>query len=318
MANFIVITETENGLLKKASKEALTLARQLAEEKSGKVSALVVGTMGDELQADVARYGPSQIIHLDHEKSMQYSPDLWATVIAGAIKEFSGDIILTSASIRGKDLMPHISAKFEKSTAQDATKLFWEGDKLLIIRPMYAGKALASFSFTGTPQFITLRPNALPARESASNPVVVKFADGFELDAKAVLTEIIKSAGKKLDVAEAEIIVSGGRGMGGPDNWHLIEGLAEKLGAATGASRAVVDEGWRPHAEQVGQTGKTVSPQLYIAVGISGAIQHLAGMSSSKFIVAINKDPEAPIFKVADYGIVGDLFEVVPKLIDAV
>jgi electron transfer flavoprotein alpha subunit len=236
MANFIVITETENGLLKKASKEALTLARQLAEEKSGKVSALVVGTMGDELQADVARYGPSQIIHLDHEKSIQYSPDLWATVIAGAIREFSGDIILTSASIRGKDLMPHISAKFEKSTAQDATKLFWEGDKIADHQTHVCRQSSG---------FILLYRNSpvyYPEAECPAGPgkciksCCGKFADGFELDAKAVLTEIIKSAGKKLDVAEAEIIVSGGRGMGGPDNWHLIEGLAEKLGAATGAS----------------------------------------------------------------------------------
>ena len=185
---------------------------------------------------------------------------------------------------------------------------------MIITRPMFAGKILATTRYTDDPQFVTLRPNAVSAEEFGADASLESVSSDGTDAPKSIVTEIMKAAGKKIDVAEAEIIVSGGRGMGGPENWPLIEELADLLGAANGASRAAVDAEWRPHSEQVGQTGKTVSPQLYIAVGISGAIQHLAGMGSSKFIVAINKDPEAPIFKVADYGIVGDLFDVVPVL----
>ena len=203
-----------------------------------------------------------------------------------------------------------------QSVATDCTSVTWDDADLKINRPMYAGKVRTTIKLHSEIKIITIRPNAVIAEEKPSTANVSEKTSGAA-DFKAIVQEIIKGAADKLDVTEADIVVSGGRGLKGPENFHLIEDLAKKLGAAQGASRAVVDAGWRPYEEQVGQTGKTVSPSLYIAVAISGAIQHLAGMSSSKYIVAINKDPEAPIFKIADYGIVGDAFEVVPKMIEA-
>jgi electron transfer flavoprotein alpha subunit len=201
------------------------------------------------------------------------------------------------------------------SMATDCTEVKVEGNDLILKRPMYAGKVKAMIKLTSPVKIVTVRPNIYQAVEAPAS-VQKESIEVDKPDFRTVVKEIISGAKGKLDVTEADIIVSGGRGMKGPENWHLVEELASLLGAANGASRAAVDAGWRPHDEQVGQTGKTVSPSLYIAVGISGAIQHLAGMSSSKYIVAINKDPDAPIFKVADYGIVADLFEVVPRMIN--
>ena len=219
------------------------------------------------------------------------------------------------ATLMGKDLAPRVAARLDAALATDCISVEVSEGDLKIVRPMYAGKIRATIRLKSNKKLLTVRPNIYPAKENPVTAEVVEVAaDPGEIKTK--VTEVMAGSKDKLDVTEADIIVSGGRGLKDPDNFHLISDLADKLGAAQGASRAAVDAGWRPYEEQVGQTGKTVSPSLYIAVGISGAIQHLAGMSSSKYIVAINKDPEAPIFKIADYGIVGDLFEVVPKMLE--
>lgn len=318
MKNILVILEHLNGELKKQSKEALTAAKKTADSLNVEVNAVALGQDAGKAGDDAGKFGASTFYSIEDEKVKNYSPDLWASAVSSLIKKEDHSIVLASATTMGKDLLPHISAIFEKPTAQDVLKIDVESGKVQITRPMFAGKVWAVTEFTSDPQFITLRPNAVPAEEFGGSAAQQTFSEGLDGDAKSVVTEILTAASKKIDVSEADIIVSGGRGMGGPEKWPIIEELADLLGAANGASRAAVDAGWRPHAEQVGQTGKTVSPQLYIACGISGAIQHLAGMSSSKYIVAINKDPDAPIFKVADYGIVADLFDIVPKMIEEI
>lgn len=217
----------------------------------------------------------------------------------------------------GKDLAPRVAAKVDAGIAMDVVAYEFEGDNLIASRPVYAGKALVDLKITSDVKILTLRPNVFPAGDASGNNAEIIIHEITDVDQSVKVVEVKKSD-EKLDVAEADIIVSGGRGMKGPEHFNLVEDLAKLLGAATGASRAVVDSGWRPHGEQVGQTGKTVSPTLYIALGISGAIQHLAGMRSSKYIVAINKDKDAPIFQVADYGITGDIFEVLPALIEEI
>jgi electron transfer flavoprotein alpha subunit len=216
----------------------------------------------------------------------------------------------------GRDLAPRVAVKTGSAIAIDLVEFAVNGDSLSGLRPVYAGKALTDIHIPGGKKVITLRPNVFKIESNPTDVAIQKrHIENPNLSCR--VTEMKKSEGK-LDVAEADIIVSGGRGMKGPEHFHLVEKLAESLGAAIGASRAVVDAGWRPHGEQVGQTGKTVSPNLYIACGISGAIQHLAGMSTSKYIVAINKDKDAPIFSVADYGIAGDVFEILPALIEEI
>jgi electron transfer flavoprotein alpha subunit len=221
----------------------------------------------------------------------------------------------------GRDLAPRVAARLGVGLAADCTAIEAEGGKLVATRPVYAGKAVQKVAFPKTPAIVSLRPKVFAALAGDGRAAATVEALNVEFDpakARAQVVKVVASAAGKADLTEAEIIVSGGRGLKGPENFAMIEALAEALGATVGASRAVVDAGWRPHSDQVGQTGKTVSPKLYVAVAISGAIQHLAGMSSSRCIVAINKDPEAPIFKVADYGLVGDAFEVVPALTEAV
>jgi electron transfer flavoprotein alpha subunit len=217
----------------------------------------------------------------------------------------------------GRDLAPRVSARIDAGLAVDCIGLNVEGNEIIATRPVFAGKALLDIKITSPVKVFVLRPNVFSAGTPLENKAEISRIAVESSDLKVKVTELKKSEGK-LDVAEADIIVSGGRGMKGPEHFHLVEELAQLLGGASGASRAVVDAGWRPHGEQVGQTGKTVSPNLYIALGISGAIQHLAGMRSSKYIVAINKDKDAPIFQIADYGIVGDVFEVVPALINEI
>jgi electron transfer flavoprotein alpha subunit len=227
--------------------------------------------------------------------------------------------VLFPASAIGRDLAPRVAARLGVGLAADCTALATDGGRLTATRPVFAGKALQTVAFTKSPAIASLRPKMFAAVNGQGTATVTPLTAGFDANGtRARVTGFARSAGGKVDLTEAEVIVSGGRGLKGPENFAMIEALAEALGGSVGASRAVVDAGWRPHGDQVGQTGKTVAPKLYIAVAISGAIQHLAGMSSSRCIVAINKDPEAPIFKVADYGLVGDAFEVVPALTEAV
>lgn len=306
----LIYAEHRQNQLKKITFENISLAKHLGAA----FEVAVIGNDVDTYSAQLAQFGADKIIFFRNEKLAQYSPDGYAKVLAEAVRQRGADVLLMGATASGKDLAPRVSAILNAAMATDCTKVEIEGDNLKLIRPMYAGKTLATIRLTSKIKVVTVRPNvfsAAPAPVTAS----VETVEVQPTDFRTVVSEIVAGAKGKLDVTEANIIVSGGRGMKGPENWHLVEELADLLGAATGASRAAVDAGWRSHDEQVGQTGKTVSPTLYIALGISGAIQHLAGMSSSKYIVAINKDADAPIFKVADYGIAGDLFEVVPRMI---
>ncbi len=316
MNKILVFAEQRNGELKKSSFEMVSVAQNLATSAGIEYITVLIGQNLSGLENELAQYGASNISKYSSDNLVLYNSEGFADILAEAAKEFGADVILLAATAMGKDLAPRITAKLDAAVASDCTSLSWEDGDLRITRPMYAGKVQTIVKLHSDIKIVTVRPNVFSAEKNETTASVSqKNVDTKEFG--AVVQEIIKGAEQKLDVTEADVVVSGGRGLKGPENFHLIEDLAKKLGAAQGASRAVVDAGWRPYDEQVGQTGKTVSPSLYIAVAISGAIQHLAGMSSSKYIVAINKDPEAPIFKIADYGIVGDAFEVVPKMIEA-
>jgi electron transfer flavoprotein alpha subunit len=311
----LVFVEQRGGQFRRASFEALSEGRRIADALGAKVSALAVGSGVAAGAAAFAHYGADAVQVCDHAKLASYANAAYARIVAKAGAGASA--ILLSATALGKDLAGHVGAMLSTSVAQDCTALKVEGGRILATRPVYAGKAFATVAAKSGPMIATLRPNVFPAAApdpSKSAPVESLPLAAEDADFRAVVREIVAGAAKKMELTEANVIVSGGRGLKGPENWHLITDLAAALGAAHGASRAVVDAGWRGHEEQVGQTGKTVSPSLYIACGISGAIQHLAGMSGSKYIVAINKDADAPIFKIANYGIVGDVFEVLPAL----
>ncbi len=317
MGNILVFAEQRNNDLKKISFENLTLAHKLSQESGiSEIITILIGS-GDlaALAADLGRFGAGKVVAHTHADLGLYNGQAYARVLADAIKEHDARIAIMGATAMGKDLAPRVGARLKCPVATDCISAKWTNGDLQIVRPIYAGKVRATIRLKSDIQIFTVRPNVIVAKEAPTTPKFLsRETDPGTLASRT--KEIISGDTEKLDVTEADIIVSGGRGLKGPENFHLIESLAKKLGAAQGASRAVVDAGWRPYSEQVGQTGKTVSPSLYIAVGISGAIQHLAGMSSSKYIVAINKDPEAPIFKFADYGIVGDAFEILPKLIE--
>ena len=317
MANgFLVYIESNDGNTRKGSLECLAAARSLADRMGWSVTA-VVFEGGDVLER-VKKFGPYRIVEAKVGDAPM-SRDIWILVLERIIRQEEAAYVLATASSRGKDILPGVSARFELGVIQDVTGIDIDGDELVITRPIYAGKAYETVKPAAHPAFISLRPNVFPADEKEGGaPEVTSFPQEINPDdLRTIIQEIKTSAGSKVELTEAGVIVSGGRGIKGPENYQMIEDLANLLGGAAGASRAVVDAGWVDHQHQVGQTGKTVSPSLYIAIGISGAIQHLAGMSSSKYIVAINKDPDAPIFKVADYGIVGDLFKIVPLLTDA-
>ncbi|MEK7469626.1 MAG: electron transfer flavoprotein subunit alpha/FixB family protein [Planctomycetota bacterium] len=311
----LVFVEQRDGKFKRASFEALSEGRRLATALGVPLHAVTAGAGIADAAKEFAQYGADAIKVADHARLKTYANAAYARVVAKLGDGASA--ILISATALGKDLAGHVAGMLGTSVAQDCTELHVEGGRILAKRPVYAGKAYATVAVKSGPLLATLRPNVFKtAAPDASKSVAVESLpiDAQDADFRAVVKEILASASKKMELTESSVIVSGGRGMKGPENWGLITDLAAAFGGAHGASRAVVDAGWRTHEEQVGQTGKTVSPTLYIACGISGAIQHLAGMSSSKFIVAINKDPDAPIFKIANYGIVGDVFEVLPAL----
>jgi electron transfer flavoprotein alpha subunit len=314
MANkILVILEQRDGLIKRSGFEAASTAVNLAKDLKSLADAVVVGDVISNIN-EVSKYGIQKVVHLKNSELANYSSSGYTEAITNLAKEADYDILILSNTALGKDLAPRLSVRLDAGCVVDCVKLNIAGNDIILTRPTYAGKALIDVKFLSNKKIITLRPNVFKAQVvENSAPAEILVKDISQVNLKSRVTSFKKSEGK-LDVAEADIIVSGGRGMKGPENFHLIEELAETLGAAVGASRAVVDAGWRPHNEQVGQTGKTVSPTLYIACGISGAIQHLAGMSSSKYIVAVNKDKDAPIFNVADYGINGDLFEIIPAL----
>ncbi len=320
MTNVLVFIEQRGGKIKKASFEAMTLARDLAGSLGGSTEALLIGDSISGLAPEVARYGAAKVYTVEGTAFANYSNYGYATAIGKAIEASQPGLVLFSHSAMGKDLAPRVAAASGSGLVSDATQVTAEGGAIQATKPVFAGKAYKSYTVTGTPPMVTLRPNSVTATEAAGTGEVIAL-DAPGGDFLSVVKEILAASGDKVPLQEAKVVVSAGRGIKEADNFKLIEDLALAFGpgvAACGASRAIVDAGWRQHSEQVGQTGKVVSPTLYIAVGISGAIQHLAGMSTSKFIVAINKDPEAPIFKIANYGIVGDALEVLPKLTEAV
>ncbi|HEV8479523.1 MAG TPA: electron transfer flavoprotein subunit alpha/FixB family protein [Candidatus Eisenbacteria bacterium] len=316
----LVFVEARDGQIKSTSLEAVSEARRLADQGSlGEVCAVIPGSKV-EGAAGLGAYGADRAWTVDDELVAHYQPESYVACVAEAVKKAGANLILFPASAMGRDLAPRVAARLGAGLASDCTALDWQGGALVATRPVYAGKAISTVKIAGSPALASLRPRAFAATERRPGASCAVEPLGITLDparARVRTVEVGAGEGGRVDLTEAEVIVSGGRGLRGPEHFHLIEELAEALGGTVGASRAVVDAGWRPHAEQVGQTGKTVSPKLYVAVGISGAIQHLAGMSSARCIVAINKDPEAPIFKIADYGIVGDAFEVVPALTEA-
>ena len=310
-----IVAEQRDGALRKVSFELASTARKLADALGEEVAAVLCGAGVEAMAAELGKYGVDKVYVADNPALEPYTTDAHAAAIAKVVKENDPAILLLAASAQGKDLSPALVGKLATGMATDCTDVKIDGGKLVAVRPMYAGKCFGEVAIDTFPQMASLRPNVFTIVECAKAGEVVKFDPGLDAAAlKTKVAEIQKEASGKIDVSEANIIVSGGRGMKGPEGYGILEELAALLGAAVGASRAAVDAGWRPQSDQVGQTGKVVSPNLYIACGISGAIQHLAGMSSSKYIAAINKDPEAPIFARADYGVVDDLFKVVPAL----
>jgi electron transfer flavoprotein alpha subunit len=309
----LVVAEAREGRAKKTALEATTAARALADAAGGKVVAVVAGESLAGAASELGRHGADQVLVAEGEAFRRPIGSVLADVALAAVAATSPRLVLFSATVAGKETAPAVAARLGCAYVADVTSLALEGDDVVATKPKYAGKALATVVAKGEPVVASLRGNVVGPREARKAGAVAPLR--VDLPPPRVrLKEVVPPAVREIELTEADVVVSGGRGLGGPENWNLVLDLAKALGAAHGASRAVVDAGWRPHSEQVGQTGKTVSPKLYVAVGISGAIQHLAGMSSSKAIVAINKDGDAPIFSVADYGIVGDLHQVVPVL----
>ena len=268
-----------------------------------------------ELASKARELGDASVVEIAGQR---YSPLAFTSALAKKVEADKPDLVLLGATLNGRDLGARLAARLGRAYAADVTELATDGDALAVSKPMYAGKVRAKLNVP-LPAVVAVRPGAIPVKDGAQAPEVEKIEPAA---AEEKLTFVrfapTASGGKRVSLAEARVVVSGGRGLKGPENWHLVEQLADAFGGAVGASRAVTDAGWRPNEEQVGQTGKTVTPDLYVALGISGAIQHLAGMTSSKVIVAVNKDPDADIFKIADYGVVADVFEFVPAFTEAV
>jgi electron transfer flavoprotein alpha subunit len=322
MANVLAIVEQRHGQPKAVSREVVTAARRVADGIGGAVDTLVVGGLGaGEAAASLGTYGADRILAAEHDELTEYRAEGHAGVVADQAQAGDYFAVLFAATAIGRDLAPRVAARLDVPLATEATALEVEDGDLVITRPLYSGKVFAELTLDATPKMVSLRSNTFRPEEAPREATVETLDVSVDPSSwKTRVREITEADGDRPDVAEASTVVAGGRGLKEPENWGMLEELADALGdrVGLGASRAVVDAGWRPHAEQVGQTGKIVSPQLYFAIGISGAIQHLAGMRTAGTIVAINKDPDAPIFKVADYGIVGDAFDVVPALTEAI
>jgi electron transfer flavoprotein alpha subunit len=311
----VAITEQRDGRFRKVSYEVVSEGRRLADGLGCPLTAVVMGSGMDALAAEIRAYGADTVVVLDAPELADYRTDAYTNVLAGWMSGAAPAVILIGATAQGKDLAARLAARLDAGLAMDCTAVALQDGVLTCTRPMFGGKIFADIQIHGSPQIIAVRPNVMRIAESPKDSGVEKPA----VQLGEIRTEVVAKmmdAGGKVELTEADVIVSGGRGTGG--NFAPIEELAAALNGAVGASRSAVDEGWRKHGDQVGQTGKVVSPALYVACGISGAIQHLAGMSTSKVIVAINKDPEAPIFSKADYGAVGDIFQILPAVTEAV
>jgi electron transfer flavoprotein alpha subunit len=319
MATIVTFAEHRDGKLRRPSLEAVSEARRLAGALQASVECVLLGSGGflAELANELASYGADKVHVFDAEELKSYATEVTSRALADVVTRTKATVVLVPFTAMGRDLAPRAAARLSAGLVSDCVALAVKDGRLEARRPMYAGKAYASVRWQGDPQMATLRPNVFPLGERDASRKAEIVAANVDTGSRARVVGVHAAASGKVELTEAQIIVSGGRGLKGPENFHLVESLASALGAAVGASRAVVDAGWVDHQYQVGQTGKTVSPSLYVACGISGAIQHLAGMSSSKYIVAINKDADAPIFKIASYGLVGDVFEILPKLTEA-
>jgi electron transfer flavoprotein alpha subunit len=318
----MIIAEERDGEIRKISYELTSEGRRIADSLGQQLTAVLLGSNIKDKATQLGYYGADKVLVADDPRLEKYTTDAYVSIIAELIKGNDPAILLLGASFQGKDLAARLSARLGVGMAQDCTLFSIEDGNLNAVRPIYAGKAYAKVTFNDSwPQMATARPNVMAINEPDESKSAEILDAAFNLDDGAIKTkvaDVLKDESGKVDLTEADKIVSGGRGMKGPENYNILEELAEVMGATVGASRSAVDAGWRPHTDQVGQTGKVVSPNLYVACGISGAIQHLAGMSTSKVIVAINKDPDAPIFQKADYGVVDDLFKIVPVLTEEV
>ena len=321
MPNILVFAETRGGALRKVAFETVSAARALVDANGGgQVHALcAVPSGGAGLAEQLGKHGADVVLTAENPGFANYAREAVAATVAARAKSGGYRAVLVSFSAQGRDLAPRLAAKLDAPVAADVTEIRIAGDSVVVKHPVYANKVIATLQLDGPLVVLSTRPGAFPVTETPRTATVESLAPASDPSAEKVVVKEMQEGGKgKIDLGEAPVIVAGGRGLKAPENFKLVEDLAAAFGnAAVGATRAVTDEGWRPHSDQIGQTGRQVSPQLYVAVGISGAIQHLAGMRTSKTIVAINKDPEAPIFEIADYGIAGDLFEIVPAMIQA-
>ena len=316
--SILVYVENTDGKFKKSAFEVVSYAKSIADDIQTDVVAISIGNVAEDELAALGKYGASKVLNVNQEQLASFVNQAYASIIAEAVKSTGSKLLVLSNSFSGKGLAPRIAAKLQAGLADGALELpHITDDKLTVKKTAFSNKAFATLEVSSEIKVIALNPNAYETKDVDGKAIVETFAPSIDqLDLSTVVKEIARAT-DKVSLPEAEIVVSAGRGLKGPENWGMIEELADVLGAATACSKPVSDAGWRPHSEHVGQTGIVVSPNLYIAIGISGAIQHLAGVSSSKTIVVINKDPEAPFFKVADYGIVGDAFDIVPKLTQA-
>jgi electron transfer flavoprotein alpha subunit len=321
MANVLVVAEHRGGDLRKVALEAMSVARSLANAAGGEVHALLAGPAGiADRQVQLAAHGADVVLLAEHPGFTNYNGEALTALVAARASSGGYRAVVISASVHGRDLAPRIAARLGAGYAADAVSVAIDGDRLVARRPINTGKLTATLTIAGAPAVVSLRPGMFPVVEQPRPGRVERIEPvGDPSTSRVVITAVQQGSSAKLDLSEASVIVAGGRGLKAPENFSLAEELAGAFGrAAVGCTRAVSDDGWRPHSDQIGQTGRVVSPDLYIALGISGAVQHLAGMRTSRTIVAINKDREAPIFKVADYGIVGDVLEIVPALIAGV
>lgn len=307
----LVLTEVKNDKFRNVSFEALTVARQVAQ--GGEISAAIFGSGASRFVEEIKKYGPHKVYIVDDEALNVYTMDGYTHALSQLIEEIQADIVLMGHTSIGKDLAPRVAARLDSGLVSDCTAVSVEAGEVVFTRPIYAGKAFQKKVFNQGKVFATLRANNFEVTEKEQQSEIISFHPVIK-DLRTVVKEIVRKTEGRVDLSEAKVIVSGGRGVKSAEGFKPLQELAEVLGGAVGASRGACDAGYCDYSMQIGQTGKVVTPNLYIACGISGAIQHLAGMSNSRIIIAINKDPDAPIFQVADYGIVGDLFEVVPLL----
>ncbi len=314
----IVLAEHAEGAFKKKSFEAVQYAAGIAQSMGTTATAVVLGTAPNDAMAQLGQYGAQKVLHIDEPRLNNLSARAYAKALIAAAEKEGAKVIVATHDVTGRAVAPRVAARLKAGMVAGAVSQPDMANGFVIKKNVFAGKAFAFVNISSDVKVVTLMPNTFQVKKGEGNAVVEELAVSFEDKDFAVLVKEVNKVTGTVPLAEAELVVSGGRGMKGPENWGVLENLAGELGAALACSRPVADSHWRPHHEHVGQTGGTIRPNLYIAVGISGAIQHLAGVNGSKTIVVINKDPEAPFFKAADYGVVGDAMEVVPKLTEAV